>query len=836
MAQTSAQASKAPGEESRAEDIPFSEYCLKPIFENIPRELRDRKIWALFKGIPIHNKDGSTRISKPPLQPSGEYAKVNKPETWSFFETVYIAYTKGGWDGVGIFTVPPYLTGDIDHCAENAGPLTPDAWEDLDDLVTYCEYSPSGTGIRFIVKGKKPGPNCKHGNYELYDDVRFVTITGHHIDHYPPTIEENQPGIDAFYARRLENSQEEEKEKNVKTPLEQDPTYLQIIEQAGHAANGDLFSRLFCGNNTDFTSESNADLAFCDILAWYTKDPEMIARIWRSSGRKRPKLNRDDYVYGTIRKALNRVKGQYPWPGLGHGKRREHPQINITDRELPDLTTEALSSLREWNNPLIMFVRAGQLVRLTEDEEGIASIEVLGEAELRGYMARAAKYVRVKNNLLIATIPLKPVVQDILALPKWPGFYPLKGIITCPVIRPDGSVLSDEGYDQTTRLYYSNSTHLEMDIKENATKEDAVEAARYLLEDVLGDFPFLKDGSAANMLAALLTTITLSLISGTRQMGLFDKPQPGTGASLLAEIMAIIATGKDAVMRAVPREEDEWRKQITSVLMNGPQIVILDNVDQTLRSRSLSQVLTLKTWSDRLLGQNKGIVLEQTAAWFATGNNLSLGGDMGRRCYWIRIEANSARPWEGRTFKIPNILEWVKEHRGELLSKLITMVRAWIIAGRPDGDGPILGGYEEWCKVIGGILSYADIKGFQENREALYDILDMENKQWDDFLDQLQRLHRGEPITASTLKAELEDMKADYNGLRDAMPDDIKEAVAGKVKGSVSLAKVLSKHKAQVFPSGRKLTQTYNKHSKHWEYEVITIPRPAEVRKEAKSV
>ena len=195
--------------DSTSQDLTVSPQFLKPIFENIPGELKAKKIWAVWKGVPKQNTDGSIRYSKPPRQPSGEFAKTNDETTWASFDDAKAAYDAGGFDGLGIMTVEPYITYDQDHCVEDGQGLNETAKEDLDDLNTYCEISPSGHGIRAICKGKKPGTDCKRGNFELYDSLRFITVTGHTIDDYPSYIRESPEGIKTVYDRRLKNSQEE---------------------------------------------------------------------------------------------------------------------------------------------------------------------------------------------------------------------------------------------------------------------------------------------------------------------------------------------------------------------------------------------------------------------------------------------------------------------------------------------------------------------------------------------------------------------------------------------------------------------------------------------------
>ncbi len=122
-------------------------------------------------------------------------------------------------------------------------------------------------------------------------------------------------------------------------------------------------------------------------------------------------------------------------------------------------------------------------------------------------------------------------------------------------------------------------------------------------------------------------------------------------------------------------------------------------------------------WKDRTLGKNENLYLPQRATWLATGNNLRIRGDLPRRCYWIRMDAKTARPWERTGFKHDDLVSWVSDNRGRLLAALLTIVRAWHTAGRPPAAVPTFGGFERWAMTVGSILAYLGIPGFLEKRE-----------------------------------------------------------------------------------------------------------------------
>ncbi|WP_286857417.1 hypothetical protein [Methanosaeta sp. UBA356] len=482
--------------------------------------------------------------------------------------------------------------------------------------------------------------------------------------------------------------------------------------------------------------------------------------------------------------------------------------------------------MERYNHPATIFVRAGQLVRVRQDENRNYVIEILSEAALRGILSRCARFVQDDPSGKEEPKPTDPsvkLVKDVLALPGWSEFAPISGIVTSPVMRPDGTVHDRPGYDPMTKTFYAGD--LRLDVPEKPTKEEAAECARYILAEVFGDFPFADEASRANVLAALLTVVTKHLVGGNTPLGLIDKPQAGTGASLIAEIIAEITTGNGACMETCPDDDEEWRKAITSILMRGPQMVVLDNLSDTLKAPKLSQMLTACTWSDRLLGQNKIIDLPQTASWFVTGNNIQLAGDVARRSYWVRLNAGTARPWLREGFRHPDLKAWVRENRADLLTCLFVMVRAWIVAGAPKWAGAKLGSFEEWSSTIGGILQFAGIEGFLDNGADLYDNADQDVAQWDIFLGIWQALDRGNAITAAQLKKRLTDSGPGANPenfpFQAEMPAEI-IAVIDK-KGAVALGLALKKRVDQMFPSGRMLTAEKDSHTKGIKWLVKTV-------------
>src|SRR5262249_52334796 len=74
---------------------------------------------------------------------------------------------------------------------------------------------------------------------------------------------------------------------------------------ASRARNGAKFHALWTGDTSGYKSQSEADLALCNLLAFYCgPDPDRIDSLFCQSGLFRSKWQRDDYRQRTITLAL----------------------------------------------------------------------------------------------------------------------------------------------------------------------------------------------------------------------------------------------------------------------------------------------------------------------------------------------------------------------------------------------------------------------------------------------------------------------------------------------------------------------------------------------------
>jgi hypothetical protein len=419
------------------------------------------------------------------------------------------------------------------------------------------------------------------------------------------------------------------------------------------------------------------------------------------------------------------------------------PRLRVSGRELREISGETLDAVRAANDPPKLFSRAGSVVRVDSGEDGRGLITGVTDVHLRGEMTRAANFYKVtKRGEEFVETPVNPpleVARDLLSRPIGEiGFPVLDAIAEAPFLRPDGSVVDKPGYDPATRTYFAPVGNMDGFFVPGRPSADDIDGARGMIEDVFAEFPFVDQSSRANAIALFISPELRPAIPGNVPAAFADAPQAGSGKTLLASVVSEKTSGSGAAMKPAPtRDEEEWRKTLTATIQTGQSLIIFDNVDHALNSSNLAIALTTGTWTDRVLGRTATITIPQRTMFVITGNNILLGGDLPRRCYWIRLDAQCSEPWRGREFRHPDLRQWVRENRGRLLGASLTLARAWFLAGCPAASTPVLGSFEEWCRIVGGVLEFAGIQGFLGNLDQLYKQSDPTVSAWEAFLDAL---------------------------------------------------------------------------------------------------
>lgn len=330
-------------------------------------------------------------------------------------------------------------------------------------------------------------------------------------------------------------------------------------------------------------------------------------------------------------------------------------------------------------------------------------------------------------------LPCDPPTRIIKSLTGNRGFWslqPIFGLTTSPIIRFDGSILNKAGYDAETGLFADFDPAIFPKVAANPTRKEA-ESALAILKTAISEFPFENDIDRAVALSAMLTAVARPSLP-TSPLFAFSAPCPGTGKTTLANVMAIMATGKEAPAFNYVPDPDEMRKSFFSLLSCGAQVVLIDNAVGVINNPLLNTTISQCELTDRILGKNEKTMTVSTKALFMiTGNNLIFADDMIRRTLYCTLDANMERPAE-RRFDRPDFMQWLLDKRANLVAAALTILRAYHVAGRPDKLPP-LNTYGDWSNLIRSALvwlgeadpvkSQRKIESNDPEREALSAVL-----------------------------------------------------------------------------------------------------------------
>lgn len=284
--------------------------------KNVPIELQQEKAWVCWRAVWDEKKQKNDKI---PIDPkTGRNAKSNDPNTWADYKTAVIVGKKNNFAGIGfMFSNNNYFGVDIDNCIDSDGKCSEMAKDILSTIKSYTEKSPSGKGLHIIAKGKLPkgGRRNKNG-LEMYDQGRFFTVTGEVFENYTSIAERNEQ-IKAIHEKYIAVKKESEKTKTTNITnivlSEND-----ILIKAANAKHGQRFTELLNGDwQGAYPSQSEADQAFCNMLAfWTAKDAALMDNIFKKSGLFRDKwdkVHNGSETYGemTISSAIRDCKNIY---------------------------------------------------------------------------------------------------------------------------------------------------------------------------------------------------------------------------------------------------------------------------------------------------------------------------------------------------------------------------------------------------------------------------------------------------------------------------------------------------------------------------------------------
>ncbi|MGH3631645.1 MAG: hypothetical protein ACRDRL_29930 [Sciscionella sp.] len=443
-------------------------------------------------------------------------------------------------------------------------------------------------------------------------------------------------------------------------------------------------------------------------------------------------------------------------------QRGDLPQIDVT------IGPQAIRTLRELlvSNVLPqVYVSGGQITAVErisgsagagagDDDAPLPVAATAVAAPVLAYLLARHTYtyrIASKGNREECT-PARDVLSAALAPSEWPGVLPLHGVIGAPVLRRDGTLLQEPGYDPATGLYLAPTVQVDR-IPEKPTPEQVDAARTFLLERFLVDFPFTSKADRANYLALLVSPALRPFLRCLTPFGIITATMPGSGKTILTAAIGLLYGQR---VLSWPDSDEELRKTVTAVMAEPVGAVVFDNLAEgaAIDSPILARLITEHTWSDRRLGSSANVAYANDRLWLATGNNLAVGGDMASRTVLVRLDPDMPHPEERAGFTIPDLPQWImaQANRRTLLQHVLTLVVDWCANGAPQADGVTMRQFTPWARAVGGFLAHHGIEGFLTNVDQVRAV-DESDEEWTAFLARWSQLHQDRPTLASDLLA-----------------------------------------------------------------------------------
>jgi hypothetical protein len=477
-----------------------------------------------------------------------------------------------------------------------------------------------------------------------------------------------------------------------------------------------------------------------------------------------------------------------------------------------------------------LYQRGGELIRVVrvadtesdaENVEGTPTIRTVPPSTLKAVLTSVAQWERVKEVKAkgaepewktVATTPSDDVVAAVSQRGEWSRVRPLTGIVEAPTMRPDGSILQTPGYDAPTAYIFEPGGTRYPEVPDRPTHEDA-RRALYDLADLFSDFPFASDAARATPIAAVLTVVGRPAIEGNVPAFGIDAPTRGTGKTLAADAVGMIATGRRLSKITFPASAEELEKILAGYARRGASLFSWDNVTVPFGGGPLDKVLTCGDTIDlRILGRSEVPTFRWRAVQLFTGNGIELCGDTARRVLVCRLESPLEDPENRADFKHPDLLRYIGENRPQLVVSALTMLRAYVVAGRPAVGVRPWGSFEQWSALVASAVAWSGGSDPQGARPA--DDATAEPEKAD-----LASLLIAWPASANGLTAGELLTHAD-DGLRRV----VTRVVPLDERGDRSrrFGRILARWRGRVV-GGRRLASTADQHAKvmHWRVEGV---------------
>jgi len=518
--------------------------------------------------------------------------------------------------------------------------------------------------------------------------------------------------------------------------------------------------------------------------------------------------------------AERQIRDLLAFLGIEVSAARMKPTIRIVAGEIHRVVDAAE---RELAGAHRYYQRGGLIVLVTTDpgtrETRIQEITqpalvraLAGVATWERHDARSQDWVRTDPPARHAA-----VLFDSAAYPHLPV---LNGLARQPYLRPDGSLTLASGYDPATGMLGVFDARI-FSIPKQPSRADA-EGALAVLCDLLVEFSFGREVDRAAALTAILTAAVRPTLS-TAPMIHVRAHMVGSGKSYLCELVTAFTTPQRGSPTSFPGDEEECRKLLLAELLRAPAVIEFDNLTSDLVAhKTLCTALSSEFISGRILGLSKTASVSTRTLFLSSGNNVGPIQDMTRRCLTINLSPECEIP-AARAFTRPDLVQEVLRERGRYVSAAMTIIRAWIVAGRPKASCRALAGYGDWSDLCRQPLLWL---GMSDPTESVFEAM-AEDPDRDMLLRLLDAWMLVFGKTAAMVRDAMRRTASPSNNENEELRDVLID-VAGE-RGDINPRKLgwwIRRHAGRIVEGKRIVRSEGNASAERWRVELVPSVSP----------
>lgn len=384
------------------------------------------------------------------------------------------------------------------------------------------------------------------------------------------------------------------------------------------------------------------------------------------------------------------------------------PVITVAGGQVPRMVREAQAALAASGLPIY---QRGVLVQPLEDEYRSADgstthsamLAPIAPPTLMKLMAESAVWQKWdgrvnggRGGMVECNVPPDVVAVVLHNRGHWP-FPHVRGVLTCPTLRPDGSLLAVAGYDPGSRYFLMFPEGLILPpIPDQPTKADAL-ASLQRLKLLIDSYPFVSLTSRSVALAMLMTQ-PLRCAMPVSPLLAVSARAPGTGKSHLVDLCSTVAIGRPCPAMGAGKKDEEFEKGLNTMLIAGLPGFSIDNVSRDIDSATLNMATERPLIMIRKFGVLENVEVENAVTIYQTGNNLAIIDEQGRRTIRCELDAGVERP-ERRHFS-GDPIHIARADRGRTIADILTIARAYHVSGETADVAFPLGSYGAWSRFV----------------------------------------------------------------------------------------------------------------------------------------